>query len=50
MQRPSKTRRADGRVISLSLSRLPNGTTVVAFTDITDLEKFNALDESVAAA
>jgi PAS domain-containing protein len=46
----SKTRRADGRVISLSLSRLPNGTTVVAFTDITDLEKFNALNESEVAA
>ena len=46
----SKTRRADGRVISLSLSRLPNGTTVVSFTDITDLEKFNALDASEAAA
>jgi len=38
-----KTRRADGRVISLSLSRLPNGTTVVAFTDLTDLEEFGAL-------
>lgn len=46
----SKTRRADGRVISLSLSRLPNGTTVVAFTDITDLEKFSALDATDAAA
>jgi PAS domain-containing protein len=44
----SKTRRADGRVISLSLSRLPNGTTVVAFTDITDLERFNALNEAAA--
>jgi len=46
----SKTRRADGRVISLSLSRLPNGTTVVAFTDITDLEKFAALEEEVSGA
>ena len=46
----SKTRRADGRVISLSLSRLPNGTTVVAFTDITDLEKFSALDEEMSGA
>jgi PAS domain-containing protein len=46
----SKTRRADGRVISLSLSRLPNGATVVAFSDITDLEKFRALDEDMSNA
>ncbi|HKU65556.1 MAG TPA: PAS-domain containing protein [Rhizomicrobium sp.] len=39
-----KTRRADGRVISLSLSRLPNGATVVTFTDLTDLERFEALE------
>jgi PAS domain-containing protein len=38
-----KTRRADGRIISLSLSRLPNGATVVTFTDLTDLEQFTAL-------
>ncbi|HEY2011441.1 MAG TPA: PAS-domain containing protein [Rhizomicrobium sp.] len=38
-----KTRRADGRTISLSLSRLPNGATVVTFTDLTDLEQFTAL-------
>ena len=38
-----KTRRADGRIISLSLSRLPNGATVVTFTDLTDLEQFSAL-------
>ncbi len=38
-----KTRRADGRVISLSLSRLPNGATVVTFTDLTDLEEFGSL-------
>jgi hypothetical protein len=29
---------------------LPNGTTVVAFTDITDLEKFSALDEEMSGA
>lgn len=34
--------RADGRSISLSLSRLPNGATAVSFTDITDLEKFES--------
>ena len=44
----SKTKRADGRTISLSLSRLPNGTTVVAFTDITDLEQFSALAEDLS--
>ena len=38
-----KTRRADGRLISLALSRLPNGATVVTFTDLTDLEQFDAL-------
>lgn len=37
-----KARRADGRVISLSLSRLPNGATVVSFADLTDLENFTA--------
>ena len=46
----SKTKRADGRIISLSLSRLPNGSTVVAFSDITDLERFNALDEDMSHA
>jgi PAS domain-containing protein len=39
-----KTKRADGRVISLSLSRLPNGATVVTFTDLTDLEQFDSLE------
>lgn len=37
-----KARRADGRVISLSLSRLPNGATIVSFADLTDLESFTA--------
>jgi PAS domain-containing protein len=46
----SKTKRADGRTLSLSLSRLPNGSTVVAFTDITDLEEFVALAEGVSHA
>ena len=36
----SKTRRADGKLISLALSRLPNGATVVTFSDLTDLERF----------
>lgn len=38
-----KVRRADGRVISLAMSRLPNGATVVTFTDLTDLERFGGL-------
>lgn len=37
-----KARRADGRVISLSLSRLPNGATIASFADLTDLESFTA--------
>jgi hypothetical protein len=47
-----KATRADGRVISLALSRLPNGATVVTFTDLTDLEQFRSLqnDTSNAAA
>ena len=44
----SKTRRADGRTISLSLSRLPNGSTVVAFADISDLEAFAALADDLS--
>jgi PAS domain-containing protein len=35
-------RRSDGKAISLALSRLPNGATVVTFTDLTDLERFSA--------
>ena len=45
-----KTRRADGRMISLSLSRLPNGATVVTFTDLTDLEQFSALTSGASHA
>lgn len=36
-----KARRADGRIISLALSRLPNGATMASFADLTDLEKFH---------
>ena len=35
-----KAVRADGRVISLSMSRLPNGATIATFSDLTDLERF----------
>lgn len=45
-----KTRRADGRIISLSLSRLPNGATVVTFSDLTDLEQFSALKPGASHA
>jgi len=37
-----KSVRADGRVISLSMSRLPNGATIATFCDLTDLERFSA--------
>ena len=41
-----KAKRADGRIISLSLSRLPNGATMASFTDVTDLEKFHQLQRT----
>jgi PAS domain-containing protein len=37
-----RTRRADDRIISLSLSGLPNGATIVTFVDLTDLERFES--------
>jgi len=36
-----KVTRADGRVIVVSLSHLPNGAIVVMFKDVTDLERFS---------
>ena len=44
----SKATRADGRVVSLCSSRLPNGATVVTFADLTDLERFEALEREEA--
>ena len=35
-----KAIRADGRFISLSMSRLPNGATIATFCDLTDLKNF----------
>ncbi|HTT99063.1 MAG TPA: PAS-domain containing protein [Rhizomicrobium sp.] len=32
--------RADGRTISLSMARLPNGATIATFSDLTDVQKF----------
>lgn len=46
----SKARRADGVLMSLALSRLPNGATVVTFTDLTDLERFTAEQAGVLQA
>lgn len=40
-----KVQRADGRIIALSLSRLPNGATIATFTDATDLERFTAMQD-----
>lgn len=40
-----KVRRVDGRIIALSLSRLPNGATFAAFADVTDLERFTAMQD-----
>ena len=40
-----KTARADGRIISLSMARLPNGATAATFVDVTDFENFAALDK-----
>jgi len=37
-----KTPRADGRTISIAMTRLPNGATAVTFTDYTDLMRFEA--------
>jgi PAS domain-containing protein len=38
-----KAQRPDGRIIALSLSRLPNGATIATFSDVTDLERFTAM-------
>jgi PAS domain-containing protein len=42
-QRWKSVRRADGRNITLSMTRLPNGATIVFFTDLTDLQRFEAM-------
>ena len=38
----SRVERADGRIVSLSMARLPDGATMVSFKDFTDLERFQA--------
>ncbi len=45
-----KTPRADGRAISLAMSRLPNGATVVTFTDLTDVERFQSAQKEPSHA
>ena len=37
------TRRADGRLVSVALSRLPNGATIANFSDLTDIERFDRM-------
>jgi PAS domain-containing protein len=37
-----KAMRADGRIISVAMSRLPDGATVVTFSDLTDVERFQS--------
>jgi PAS domain-containing protein len=43
--------RADGRILSVSLTRLPLGATLVVFEDLTDIERFDAVlrEDAVAA-
>jgi hypothetical protein len=42
-QRWKKIRRSDGRIFSLSMTRLPDGATITILTDLTDLERFEAM-------
>jgi PAS domain-containing protein len=44
-----KVKRADGRMLFIAMSRLPNGSTVVTFSDLTNLEKFLAAQAEDAA-
>jgi PAS domain S-box-containing protein len=37
-----KAHRADGRIISVSMSRLPNGATVVTFTDLSAVKRYQS--------
>jgi len=45
-----KTIRQDGKLISLSMTRLPNGATAVAFSDETDVERFGSETKDAHAA
>jgi PAS domain-containing protein len=37
-----KAHRADGRIISVSMSRLPNGATVVTFADLSEVKRYES--------
>lgn len=43
-----KTARADGKIVSVSMSRLPNGATVVTFADLTNMRRFEIASEEPA--
>jgi PAS domain-containing protein len=43
MPGPRTLRRADGRTFLVTLSRLPNGTTMAGFLDLGELERFEAM-------
>ncbi len=45
-----KVTRADGRIIAVSLSHLPNGAIVVMFKDLTDMERFSEAFKEIAPA
>ena len=42
-QRWERIRRVDGKIFSLSVNALPNGATIAIFIDLTDLERFQAV-------
>jgi PAS domain-containing protein len=39
----SRVNRADGRTLTLTLNKLPEGATLVTFIDVTDLERFQTI-------
>ena len=45
-----KAARADGKLISVSMSRLPNGATVVTFSDLSELSRFRFEEERATLA
>jgi PAS domain-containing protein len=45
-----KATRTDGRIVALAMKRLPNGATVVTFTDLTDVERFHSANKEAAHA
>jgi PAS domain-containing protein len=45
-----KAKRTDGRILFIAMSRLPDGSVVVTFSDLTDLERFIAAQAEDAEA